>query len=288
MSKRNSTTIREIHQKTVSNDRGGVLIVGSDGQIGSALLEHLKTKKFKVDGTSRKQKVAQDKLFFDMAEPKLNIKLHDYDCVILCAAMTSINECEQNVNLCEKINLLNTITLIEQCVSSKVFVVFLSSIAVFDGKKPFYKYTDPTNPITKYGSCKAAVEDYILKQPANAACVLRLTKVITPQTPFIQSWRDNAAVGQEIKAFSNCLLSPLGIGDVIASIELLIEQKVSGVFQLGINEEISFYQYAREIFAKEPDMLKRVVATKAEDPVLIRHNSLTTHLPLKKIEPTFI
>jgi dTDP-4-dehydrorhamnose reductase len=222
-------------------------------------------------------------LYFDLSEPNLNIDFSKYECVILCAAITNIAQCESEPEKCERINSINTIALIEKCVASKCFVIFLSSNAVFDGKKPFYKHTDTTSPTTKYGEFKVNVEKYIQDLPQNDACVLRLTKVITDSTPFIQNWKAAAENGNEIKAFSNRLISPIDIEDVVDSIQLLVERKNSGIFQLGSSEEISFYEFAKKIFTSEPNTLSKIVATQAPSiESNIAYNSLAMNLPTKE------
>ena len=90
-----------------------------------------------------------------------------FDCVIICAAITNIAECEENPNLCKKINLINTIRLIDNVIANDSFVIFLSSSAVFDGTQSFYKHTDETNPISEYGKCKNFVEEHIKKNNVN-------------------------------------------------------------------------------------------------------------------------
>ena len=222
-------------------------------------------------------------MYFDLSEPNLNIDFSKYECVILCAAITNIAQCESEPEKCERINSINTIALIEKCVASKCFVIFLSSNAVFDGKKPFYKHTDTTSPTTKYGEFKLNVEKYIQDLPQNDACVLRLTKVITDRTPFIQNWKAAAENGNEIKAFSNRLISPIDIEDVVDSIQLLVERKNSGIFQLGSSEEISFYEFAKKIFTSEPNTLSKIVATQAPSiESNIAYNSLAMNLPTKE------
>jgi dTDP-4-dehydrorhamnose reductase len=121
-----------------------------------------------------------------LANPEYNLDFSNYECVIICAAITNIAYCETDPENCERINSINTIKLIERCVDSNCFVIFLSSNAVFDGSKQFYNHTDPPNPNTFYGKSKLLVENYIQSLNTNQACILRLTKVITEYSQFIQ------------------------------------------------------------------------------------------------------
>ena len=271
-----------------NNKSKSVLVVGANSQIGSALIKHLRKESYNVFGTTRNvEKKDKDLLYFDLSEPNLNIDFSKYECVIICAAITNIAQCESEPEKCERINSINTIAFIDKCVLSKCFVIFLSSNAVFDGKKPFYKHTDTTSPITKYGEFKLNVEKYIQDFSQNNACVLRLTKVITDSTPFIQNWKAAAENGNEIKAFSNRLISPIDIEDVVDSIQLLVERRQSGIFQLGGREEISFYEYAKKLFSSEPSTLGKIVSTSAAESTIAKHNSLATFLPYSKSSYSF-
>ena len=122
---------------------------------------------------------------------------------------------------------------------------------------------------------------------ANQACILRLTKVITESSQFIQNWINAAEKGEEIKAFSNKFISPINIKDVIDSIMILVERKKSGIFQLGGNEEISFFDYANKIFSSNPKIMSQIVDTLSIDPANLQYNSLITFLPYEKNSYSF-
>jgi len=264
-----------------------VLIVGIDSQIGSALKRHLNKNGIEVFGTSRKKTISTNTYYFDLETPNFDIFTEKFSSVVICAASTNIAACEKEPEKHRTINVINTIKLIENLVGNDSFIIYLSSNAVFDGRKAFYKHTDTTSATTKYGEFKVNVEKYIQDLPQNHACVLRLTKVITDSTPFIQNWKTAAENGNEIKAFSDRLISPIDIKDVVESIELLVERKQSGIFQLGGREEISFYEYAKKLFSSEPSTPVKIISTAAEESNVAKHNSLATFLPYSKSSYSF-
>lgn len=265
-----------------------ILVIGANSQIGSALINNQLNGSYGVYGTTRHvDRTGKNILFYDLAKPEVNLDFSSYECVIICAAITNIEHCESDPKSCERINSINTIKLIEKCIESNCFVIFLSSNAVFDGSKQFYKHSDPPNPITFYGKSKLLVENYIQSLNANQACILRLTKVITESSQFIQNWINAAEKGEEIKAFSNKFISPINIKDVIDSIMILVERKKSGIFQLGGNEEISFFDYANKIFSSNPKIMSQIVDTLSIDPANLQYNSLITFLPYEKNSYSF-
>ena len=264
--------------------KGNVLVVGAHSQIGASTIRYLQKESYNVYGTTRNAQNKDQNLFYiDLSDTSYDIDFSKYDCVIICAGITDIALCESEPEMCERINSINTIKLIDRCVRDNAFVIFLSSNTVFDGQKSFYKNTDTPNPTTKYGELKLSVESYIQTLPSKTACVLRLTKVITDSTPFVKNWRDAAQNGSKIKAFDNRFLSPVSIEDVVDTIELLVKHKENGIFQLGGIEEISFYDYARTIFSSEQEMLAKIVAIQAPlTEAKMVHNSLELHLPTKE------
>ena len=121
-------------------------------------------------------------------------------------------------------------------------VIFLSSNAVFDGRKPFMRIGDSTSPNSSYGKFKVEVENRFLNNK-NVA-ILRLTKVITASTPFIRKWLEELDRGDYIAVFDDCFVSPISIDDVLDSIELLIDRRSSGIYHLGGATEVSYSDYA--------------------------------------------
>lgn len=264
-------------------NKPNVLIVGADSQIGSALKDHLIQKDIVVFGTTRKKETANEIIYYlDLENPEFDALNEKFDSVVVCAATTSIAKCEEAPQKYKNINVTNTIKLIDKLAANGSFVIYLSSNAVFDGKKPFYKNTDKTCPVTLYGKFKNEVEEHLTNNLADRSCVLRLTKVITQNTPFIERWKSDSNNGLKIKTYVNKLLSPIHIDDVIETIQLLIQKKSKGIYHLGGDEEISYTEYAKLLFKDRPlalDLISAEVEPSINDQ--LTHNSLMTQLPIK-------
>jgi dTDP-4-dehydrorhamnose reductase len=268
--------IKSMHSKTV-------LIVGIDSEIGSNLKKLLLQRGFIVEGTSRKQKLSlKGVTYLDLKNPNFKLINKKFDSVIICAAVTNILQCEKSPKESKKINVDNTIKLIDYVTENDSFVVFLSSNAVFDGAKSFYKHTDITSPKTLYGQYKKIVEDYI-ENNTNNACILRLTKVISKNTPFIKHWEQQLSKGIDIYAFNNKFLSAVSIESVISAIHILINSKKNGIFHLGGKEEISYFNFAQSYFSSTPRSLKFIKqGHDVNSGKSVKYNSLETYLPFQK------
>lgn len=236
-----------------------VLIIGIDSQIGDALKIYLISKKIIVYGTTRRKEfVNRNTYFLDLEKPSFEIFENEFTSVIVCAATTNIAECENEQAKHKIINVTNTIKIIDKLAKKNSFIIYLSSNAVFNGKKQFYKNNEKTCPSTIYGKFKTEVEEYLTNIVSNKSCILRLTKVITKNTPFIEHWKNEVKLKRSIKTFKNKFLSPVNIDIVINSIYLLIKKKQTGIFQLGGINEISYTEYAKLIFKDSPSSLKLI------------------------------
>jgi dTDP-4-dehydrorhamnose reductase/2-polyprenyl-3-methyl-5-hydroxy-6-metoxy-1,4-benzoquinol methylase len=270
--------------------RNRVLVVGADSQIGAALLAGLPAQRYDVAGTSRRPQGA-DRYFYDLAQPDHQLPLHQFDTVVLCAAVSNMARCDNEPDECRRLNVDHTCRLIGDAMAAGCYVVFLSSNTVFDGSRPFYAPHDPVSPLNNYGRFKLAVEQYIAgitrgAAPGGVACssagsaaVLRLSKVITPDAPFIVNWQRAAAAGEAVRAFSNKLLSPIGLEQVVAGIATMIDWRQDGIYHLAGDEELSYADFARRHFAADPVKLQLVDAVADPSAQRVLHNSLRTHMP---------
>ena len=266
-------------------ERERVLIIGSDGQIGNCLKKYLDKKKITTFETTRRRrrKIKKNIYYFDLKKPNFKYLENKFTSAVICASTTNISLIEKEPHKHQIINVKNTIKLIKELSKKKIFIIYLSSNSVFNGKKQFYEYKDKTSPITLYGKFKVKIEEYLTTKLKYKSCVLRLTKVITKNTPFIERWKKEAKQGKTIKTFINRYLSPIDIGNVVDKIHLLIKEKQCGIFQLGGIEEISYTKYAYKFFNKSKYALNIISAEIDKNGK--KFNSLKTHLPkpFKKI-----
>jgi dTDP-4-dehydrorhamnose reductase len=270
-----------------SSESKKILIVGIDSEIGSAFAQYISEKgSYQVVGTTRrklKSRETESLYQLDLANLESNLPRLDYYAIVICAGVTNQVICKEEPELTWRVNVDNTIEVIKRFYSLNTQVIFLSSCSVFDGTKPFSRHTDAPNPISNYGKQKVAVEEFLQKNLANYA-ILRLTKVISEETRFIKNWRKSAAKGESIRAYSNRLLSPVGVMEVCKAVESIIGTRSSGLFQLGGRMEHSYFEFAQSYFQDEPSHRNLIVSV--EDPHAIGgvSNSLASNLPIETLD----
>lgn len=257
-----------------------ILIIGGNGQIGSELYSYLKKKNINIFKTIRNTKLTNEKTFyFDLEKPSYEFLQNQFTTVVICASASNISLIKKNPRKFRNINVINTIKLIKELSKKKIFIIFLSSIHVFNRKKQFYKYNEKTCPTSFYGKYKCEVEEYLNYKLKKKSCILRLTKVISKNTPIIEYWNKELNNGKIIWAYNDRFIAPVKILKVIQTIEILIKKKQNGIFQLGANKEVSNFEFARYFYKKFPKFIKLIKSKTVNKNGLITFNSLKTHLP---------
>lgn len=81
--------------------------------------------------------------------------------VIHLAAKTNVDECEENPKEAFLVNSEGTKNIAEACKKYHAFLVYLSTAAVFDGKKKLFYENSEKNPVNIYGKSKLLGEEYV-------------------------------------------------------------------------------------------------------------------------------
>ena len=236
---------------------GSVLIVGGDSTIGNALAVRLAKDGWHVKATSRKPGAG---LPLDLAQPPQSWPdLPKADVAFLCAAVTSLDACENDPQATARINVTHMQALAQRLLAQGSYTVFLSTNQVFDGSAAYPAGDERTCPMNEYGRQKAAFEHWLMAQGKPAA-VMRLTKVISGPLPILAKWQETLNKGETIEAFGDLVFAPLPLAAVMDGLTLLAQNCPLGIFQLSGKADISYYDIACALAEKE-----RVKKTSALD-----------------------
>src|SRR5262249_34337908 len=116
-------------------ESGRALIVGGDSLVGSALQAHCRKGGTAVGLTSRRPGTGGIRL--DLSNPDFSpLAQADYQVAFLCAAVTSMQACQAKPEASRRINVDNTLELMQRLAGRGTHCVFLSSSQVFDGETP--------------------------------------------------------------------------------------------------------------------------------------------------------
>ena len=245
-----------------------VLIVGASGFIGNKFYHYFKDNKINVRGTyfsNIGELNKEDRIYLDLENGNIDEikRLKDLSRVIFCHGISEVEKCKNNQDLTNLVNVKNTFKLLEYCKDANIKPVYLSTNMVFDGMSKFPSETCVPNPISEYGRQKLAVENFIIKN-FKQYLILRLTKVFGVERgdgSLFTSWLDKLLINESIKAANNIFISPIYVMDVIKITDSLLENQVSGVFNLGgleIERPSDFAKKMAVFFRLDLNLVKEV------------------------------
>lgn len=229
------------------------LVVGADGLIGGALEAYLRYGDQSVIGTTRRTAGSTaGHVFLDMAAENVDLHIPQrIDAAVLCAAVTGHASCE-NDPLSQRVNVTNTVRLASRLLDQGVFVVFLSTNAVFSGTQPFPTENAPTQPATAYGRQKAEAEARLLSLAAGTSAagrlaIVRLTKVVSARTSPLANWIDNLLAGKAIQPFSDLIFSPVSLVYVVKGLSRLLQAREAGIQHCSGSVDMAYAEFAAEL-----------------------------------------
>lgn len=229
-----------------------VLIVGGDSTIGSHLIAVFEADGNSVLSTTCFQRNVNERcLFLDLSDDIIHwpILPHSIKTVIICAAITSQEQCTNNPKFSQRVNVKGSVALAALMVKAGAFVIFLSSNAVFNGDKAFAKSFDPVDPQNEYGRQKAKAEELLLKLGSKVA-IVRFSKVITPKMPLVKSWIQDLKAGKVIHPFADMVISPVPISFAIKVLREIALKQISGIIQVSATRDITYADLALYITNK--------------------------------------
>jgi dTDP-4-dehydrorhamnose reductase len=274
-----------------------VFVVGADGTLGSRLVTAFEHQGKSVWGSTRNRTTAGGKrVFLDLADngDHFALPFSGAGAAILCAANTSIEQCQREPHATRRVNVENTVALAKNLVDAGLFVVFLSSNTVFDGLTAYPGARDKPNPQHEYGRQKADAEAQLLDL-GNSTAVIRFSKIIAPDMPLLRGWIADMRAGKSVYPFSDAVMAPLSVAFATELICRVATSKRAGVTQASASNDISYAGAAKYIATKiraDMNLVKPVSCKNAGISAFPDHTTLDTmelqELGLEAPSPTHV
>ena len=220
-----------------------ILITGANGQLGSELTALL--------GAADHHEV----LGLDLPDHDLTDRDHVLgvltqwrpEAIIHGAALTAVDLCETEVELAHRVNCLATRYVADGARRVGAHVVYVSTDYVFDGTKadPYLEW-DRTNPQSVYGSTKLGGESEI--DPGWA--IARTSWVCGEHGQNMVKTLLRLAAGEgEVRFVDDQRGHPTFAADLAPMVAKLAVERVPGVFHTTNQGAVSWFEFAREVFA---------------------------------------
>lgn len=170
------------------------------------------------------------------------------DVIIHTAAMTNVDQCEAEKELCWAMNVKALEYLTEACEKHIVFLCHLSTDFVFDGKSGPYSEEDKPSPISFYGWSKYAAEE-VVKRSKCTWSIVRTVLVYGITNDMSRSniilWVKNSLEQQKsIKVVTDQFRTPTLAEDLAMGCWLVVDKKAEGIFHISGKDFLTPYQMA--------------------------------------------
>lgn len=221
-----------------------VLILGSNGRLGSALARNWKNLPgMEVIPLTRAQ--------VDLSEPETaeaGLAAYPFgigDVVINSAAATDVDGCERDREMARRINTSSPGRIARLCAARGARLIHIGTDYVFDGSldRP-YTEEDVARPLSHYGETKLAGDHEVLAASPNH-CVVRVSWVFGPDKPsFVDAIVRRALTSPEAAAVHDKTSSPSYTEDMSQWLAALLPLSVpGGIYHLCNSGTCSWRDY---------------------------------------------
>ena len=247
-----------------------ILITGSNGLLGQKLVTLLIAQSgHEVVATSRgPNRLPSDEGYqyhtLDITDPQAVARVLDDirpEAIINTAAMTNVDQCEDEKEDCIKLNVDAVSSLIDGAQRYGSFLLQLSTDFIFDGESGPYDEEAIPNPISFYGESKLKAEK-LVSQCSNWA-IARTILVYGVTHKMSRSnlvlWVKRCLENQEpIQVVNDQWRSPTLAEDLAAGCGLIVDRQAQGIFNISGKDLLTPYQMAirtADFFGLDPSFI---------------------------------
>ncbi|MDA7742252.1 dTDP-4-dehydrorhamnose reductase [Francisellaceae bacterium] len=188
-----------------------LLILGKNGQVGSALVGLCESQGVECDALGRDE--------VDVSSPEELGSFFErhggYDFVINATAYTAVDKAELEPEVANNVNHLAVRNIALQCKKHDIPLIHISTDYVFDGsKKTSYAEGDPVSPLGVYGVSKLKGEK-ALQEVWSKHIILRVSWVFgTHGNNFVKTMAKLSTIKEELGVVSDQCGSPTSAQDI--------------------------------------------------------------------------
>lgn len=269
-----------------------MLIVGGTGVIGSRLVRYFKEKNLDVKFTYLKNHLPIDGGYYlDITEKTPTVKfIADMkpNIIIHTTAITNVDLCEINRDLADLVNVNGIRNVIEGATISRSKIIYISTSAVFDGRKKEYEENEYVSPLSHYGITKAKGEEYV-KTSGLPYLILRTDQPYC----WTEKWQHTNSVLRVLETLGSQKTlnevvdwynTPTYVPDFVRVVFELYD-KADGIFHIVGSDFINRYEWALEtarIFGLDQELIKPINSDELNLPAKRSNVKLANHKLLQK------
>lgn len=267
-----------------------LLVTGASGLLGNAACRGA-VGKFHVSGVFFKHKVdiSGVEMFAADLSTKEGVAAIDSrkpNVIIHCAAMTSVDACEERPEEAYRHNVVAAKNVAEAARRCGAYLVHISTESVFDGERGQYTEKDTPRPLNVYARTKLEAESAVLNLVPEAA-VVRTTiygwNAVGKQS--LAEWiLAKLRAGEEVPGFKDVYFSPILANDLADILFLLCERKPQGILNISGSQACSKYEFAMHLAEAYGFNRERLRPTKAASANFKARRPLNVSLDVTKAQ----
>lgn len=255
-----------------------ILITGANGLLGQKLVEQLVAAgNVEVIATGRGPcRLTGSGYRYQVLDIENEHEVEDVlsalrpEVIIHGAAMTHVDQCEQNQADCYRANVLATQYLVAAAEKVEAHFIFVSTDFIFSGEDGHNPYTEEAapDPVNYYGQTKLEGEELIKRASlkwaiARTVLVYGLANDLS-RTNIILWVKSSLESGKQIQVVDDQERTPTLAEDLAAGCILIAQQRATGVFNISGAELLTPYQMAMETadyFGLDNSLINRTDST---------------------------
>jgi dTDP-4-dehydrorhamnose reductase len=246
----------KVNKIPMSKEKPKALVIGAGGFLGRYFVRSA-AGEFKVVEGSRAGSDLSGGVAIDITDKESvasAFRAVRPDVVLLLAAHSDIDYCEQHPQEAWAVNLRGAEHVTEACARAGALLVFTSTGAVFDGRQPTYNEESPVSPVSVYGETKAEAEKLIIARLPDAL-IVRLALVIG----FAMPPGDNAVLDKLKKRWLRGdsvafpvfeRRNPIDAATCSRFLLELAKRGERGIFHIGSSDLVSRYDLGLKLAVK--------------------------------------
>jgi dTDP-4-dehydrorhamnose reductase len=210
--------------------------------------------------------------------------------VIHAASITDLDLCEQNPELAYRANATATGFLAEACRKVGIFLIYVSTDYVFDGKRGNYSEDDEPNPVNVYGKSKFLGELEVMRK-AEDFCIARTSVVFgwgREHRPNFATWvYEKCRAAQQTNVVTDQYATPTLNSNLARMLLESAERRMNGTFHLSGSTRVNRYEFAVLLARKFGFDEKLLTPVKAEAIQWIARRPFDSSLNVAKAQKSF-
>lgn len=231
-----------------------ILILGARGQLGQEFVDCIaagRTDLGEIDPRiCEAQITAVDRDELDILDTAaLDAEMSaGYDFCINCSAYTAVDQAEDDVVACYRVNTLGVQNIARACQKYGVVLVHFSTDYVYrgDGNTPL-RETDATLPVTVYGQTKLAGENYI-RDICSEYFIFRTSWLYGAKgNNFVYKMLSLARTRDQLTVVDDQIGTPTSANDLVYQALRVMMTEYFGVYNCTGEGQCSWYDFAVEI-----------------------------------------